>query len=155
VGDSVALSDDTAIMKAMVRKKSLWLIPDAWGWWVPRETWAAFLWRLYDRGPGTVEYHVFARRGWIFWSIMSGFILTLGWVAVFIDDPEAGTKLLLLATGLIALSARLFARNWAEAAKIAPLHVAVIFAVGFGVLKGLAVNTLRWLKGDLAWIKKA
>lgn len=149
VGGAKVFSDDTLVMKWMVEREPLQVDPRLWFWWVPRESVGGFLWRLFDRGPGMIEYHVWRRRGWIFNAIAAGLVLLAGWGAVLVINPGLGLKLFLLGVGLMALSSRCFAKTWRQSLRIAPLHVAVIFAVGFGVLWGLVHTTWRWIKGGL------
>ncbi|MGE0762276.1 MAG: glycosyltransferase family 2 protein [Bdellovibrionales bacterium] len=151
MGPTALLSDDTALMRRMVETQPLRLAPNLWYWWVPRETLSAFLWRLYDRGPGLVEYHVFQQRGWIFKAIVLGSMLLALWLSLLVAEPKVAFGALISTIILMALSARWLAQNWKEGLKLAPLHVAVLFAVGLGVLKGLAVNTVRWIKGEIKW----
>lgn len=150
-GNQTLLSDDTALLKIMVKTEPLRLCPPLWFWWYPRETWHEFLWRLYDRGPGMVEYHVWTERGWIFKSIVTGFLGLLFLIFLIMTGSPFVWPLIALVFLVCALSVIGLPGSWSMRIQLLPLHVATIFAVGLGILKGLLVNMNRWMKGELEW----
>jgi len=139
-------SDDTLLMKDMVATTPITIVPDVRVQWVPRETAGAFLARIWERGPGFVEYHVLQHRGRFFWMVVAGGVVFVGLAGVSFAVPPAG---LAIAGGTLlvtAASAALFAKSASEAVRMAPLHVAVVATFGGSVVRGLAVNALRGLK---------
>lgn len=132
-------SDDTYLMKEMVQTEPITIHPEIRIWWEPRDNWKKFLKALWDRGPGFAEYHVFERRGLLFWVVMSGLLALLAWLGLLIWKPLWGAIVFGVGMGLILLSAAAFARSPLEWIKIAPLHLGVICAYGFGALRGIWV----------------
>ena len=134
------LSDDTYLLKELVKACPILIYPDLRIDWIPRETAIEFLHRLWDRGPSFVEYHVFQRRGAFFWAVLSG--LTGGFILIILFAlwPRIALNLLLGIMGALFLSAGLFAKNPIEAVKLLPLHLGVIFSFGAGIIRGLWVN---------------
>lgn len=150
-GNQNLLSDDTALMKVMVKEVPLRLDPSLWIDWLPRETWREFIWRLYDRGPGLVEYHVFTQRGWIFKAILGGYCFLAGLGILSLLNIGLAFAVFQMTIFGIAMTAFFLGRNWRESLRLLALHVLVVFAVGLGVIKGTIINLNRWIKGELHW----
>jgi hypothetical protein len=138
-------SDDTLLMKDMVATTPITLHPSVRVSWVPRESARGFLARIWERGPGFVEYHVLEHRGRFFWIVVAGSVLLVGFVGVAVVAPPVAVAIAVGALGSTFLSTALFARSAREAIRMAPLHVAVVGTFGGSVLRGLAVNARRVL----------
>ena len=138
-------SDDTLLMKDMVATTPITLHPAVRVSWVPRDNARDFLARIWERGPGFVEYHVLEHRGRFFWIIAGGSVGLVGLVGVAVVAPPVAAAITVGAVGVAALSTALFARSAREAVRMAPLHVAVVATFGGSVLRGLAVNARRAL----------
>lgn len=136
-------SDDTLLMKDMVATTPITLAPDVRIQWVPRENARAFLWRIWERGPGFVEYHVLQHRGRFFWMVVAGGVAFVGLAATTIVVPPAGVAMAGLAFMVTTASTALFAKSAAEAVRMAPLHVATVATFGASVVRGLVVNARR------------
>jgi glycosyltransferase involved in cell wall biosynthesis len=145
--DPGLLSDDTFLMKEIVAKTPITLDPRVRVQWVPRENWRSFLARLWERGPGFVEYHVFEHRGAFFWAVVAGGIVFVGLAGLTVVAPPLGALAAAGSVVLTAASTALLARSPSEVLKLAPLHVAVVGTFGAAVLRGLVVNTKRALSG--------
>jgi glycosyltransferase involved in cell wall biosynthesis len=139
-------SDDTLLMKDMVAVTPITIHPDVRVSWVPRENARAFLARIWERGPGFVEYHLLEHRGRFFWFIVAGSVSVAGVLGVAIVAPPVALAVGGVSLGLTALSTALFARSAREAVRMMPLHVAVVGTFGGSVLRGLAVNARRALE---------
>ena len=139
----IALSDDTYLMKKIVGFTPIHIDPGLKILWYPRENAKDFLYRIYDRGPGFVEYHIFERQGFFFWIVMlSLFVISsLFGYALFFPKFILIFTLLICVLWLLLLS--LFAKSIREFFMLAPLHFGVFFAFGFGVINGLKVNIVR------------
>jgi glycosyltransferase involved in cell wall biosynthesis len=145
--DSDLLSDDTFLMRDMVAVRPMVVHPDVRVGWVPRETATEFIWRIWDRGPGFVEYHVFERRGGVyFWAVSAGMVATVGIVGLVAVAPPVGATVALGSVAAIAASTALIAKSPREFVTLAPLHTAVTLAFGAGVVRGIGVNALRVLR---------
>lgn len=132
-------SDDTFLMKEMVAFEPITIHPRIRFHWVPRDNWKRFLKALWDRGPGFAEYHVFEKRGILFAALMLGLMgIFLEFVLLFVS-PALALQIAAFAIALVLLSAWAFARSLMEWIRIAPLHLGVIVAYGFGALRGVWV----------------
>lgn len=140
------LSDDTFLMKRMVETCPITIHPQVRISWVPRETFSQFVWRIWDRGPGFAEYHVYERRGLLFWTVMGGLAALLGWLGLVFVQPWAALWVALVALGAIVLSTAAFAQSPLEFLQLIPLHVATFFAFAFGALRGIVVVAARKLR---------
>jgi glycosyltransferase involved in cell wall biosynthesis len=136
-GSENLLSDDTYLMKEILKSTPITIHPDLRILWYPRETAFDFLARLISRGPGTVEYHVYQHRGWIFKWILAGILGLIAWLIAVFWFPQWAGGALLAVLAIVPLSAGLFARSFGEWIKIAPLHLAAFLAFGSGILYGL------------------
>ena len=142
----VALSDDTYLMKKIVNFTPIHIDPGLRILWYPRENAKDFLHRLYDRGPGFVEYHIFERQGLFFWVVaLSLAVLSILFVYALLYPQIllAGTILIIALWLLLLLG---FVKSIREFLILIPLHVGVFFAFGFGVIYGIKVNVLRKLR---------
>lgn len=132
-------SDDTYLLKEMCAITPLIIHPKVRIEWEPRrETWK-FLKHLYDRGPGFAEYHVFERRGWLFYLVLIGFIGLLSVFLLMPFQPMISASVLLV--GLLALvgSTAIFSKNLYEFLKLAPLHTMSLIFYGLGAINGVRV----------------
>lgn len=150
LGSRQILSDDTLLLKKMLSRERLWINPKLRVHWEPRSNATAFLYRLFERGPGFVEYHIFQHRGRFFYLVLLSLILLSSWIWLLFAQPWLAGEIACAVLLLLGLSARLFAKSWEEFVKMAPLHVAVIFAFGLGVIYGLAYHFLSLARGTSA-----
>lgn len=139
-------SDDTLLMKDMVATTPITLHPDVRIQWVPRENARDFIARIWDRGPGFVEYHLLEHRGRFFWMVLAGGVVFVGLVGLSVAVPPAAVAICGGVLAATAASTALFAHSVGETIRMAPLHVAVVAAFGGSVLRGLAVNAARALR---------
>jgi glycosyltransferase involved in cell wall biosynthesis len=137
------LNDDTFLMKEMVKEAPLVVHPDIRIQWVPRETYGAFLLRLWERGPSFVEYHVFEHQGRFFWVVMAGLAAFAGWLALLIATPPLAAQVALGAVIASVASTAVFTLHPIEFLRLAPLHVGVLAVFSTGILRGLGVNLAR------------
>ncbi len=142
------LSDDTFLMRKMVETCPITIHPDVKISWVPRETFSQFVWRIWDRGPGFAEYHVYERRGPMFWAVAGGFAALLAWAVMLAVAPIPALLVAVIALGAVALSTAFFAQGPMEFVKMVPLHVATFFAFGMGALRGIVVVGVRKMKAS-------
>ncbi len=142
------LSDDTFLMKDMVQNQPLRVSPELWFWWRPRESAMAFFARLIERGPGLVEYHIFARPTWVGLVVMITWIIALANLALLILNAQAGLMMFLALVVLSAVSVLVFARTFLEVILLLPLHLGTIASTFLGTVWGLWVNGVRWIKGQ-------
>ncbi len=139
-------SDDTLLMKEMVKTEPI-LIDTALRFrWEPRSDLVSFLWRLIDRGPGFVEYHIIERKGLFFWVVMTGLVFLFAWILLAVYQPSLALKVLGISIVLLALSAFAFAKGIKEWLRIWSLHILVVFSFGIGVIWGLVFVGWRAIK---------
>lgn len=129
-------SDDTLLMKKMSGKEPIVVHPEFRIHWEPRDRAWDFLKHLYYRGPGLAEYHFFIRRGPLFYAVLAGAVFVSSVVGLLLTEPELGVGLLAAGLLLAFLSTAFLAKGFCEFAQLAPLHVAVMAAYGFGALRG-------------------
>lgn len=139
-------SDDTLLLREMLEFGPIFIDPQLKVDWEPRAELFSFLFRLFERGPGFVEYHVFTRPGrWAFAVLAALFALAL-WLGYALREPGHAFMLALLLIPVIALSGWPFAMDMRERLRILPLHLLVVLSFGLGVLYGLGVNILKSFK---------
>lgn len=132
-------SDDTLLMKEISRTEPFTVHPDFRIMWEPRDTWKVFLKHLYQRGPGFAEYHIFTRRGWMFYAVMIGILGLISLFLLLFIQPLLALATLAAALLLMILSTALFAKNLKEFILLAPLHVGSLLNYGFGAIRGIYV----------------
>lgn len=129
-------SDDTLLMRDLVKTEPMTVHPGYKIIWEPRDQFWPFLKHLYGRGPGLAEYHILNQRGWIFYAVaISTFILFL-WLLMLVVYPLAALQVALTIYLLLVLSTFLLTTNIVEFFKIAVLHSLVILFYGFGAIRG-------------------
>lgn len=141
--DQDLLSDDTFLMKRIVEEVPITIHPDVRVGWVPRETYRDFVWRIWDRGPQFVEYHVFEKRGVFFWATILGLATAAGVAVTIVVAPPVGLALAGAGVLAVAASTALLAKGPLEFVRLAPLHVGVAAAFGAGAVRGIVVNARR------------
>jgi glycosyltransferase involved in cell wall biosynthesis len=146
------LNDDNGLMKEMVNEAPLVVHPDLRIQWTPRESYGAFLARLWERGPSFVEYHVFERRGAFFWLVIAGLAASGAWVVLLVTAPLLALQLAVGALLLAAASTAVFTLHPVEFVRLVPLHTAVVLLFGSGIVRGIGVNLAR--KGTALFRKR-
>jgi len=132
-------SDDTYLLKEMTAKSPLIVHPNVRIEWEPRREWWKFLKHLYDRGPGFAEYHIFERRGWLFYLVMCGLLGLIGVAGLLFVQPVWALALLAAGVAAMFFSTLLFAKSIAEFFRLAPLHTLSLIAYGLGAVNGARV----------------
>lgn len=132
-------SDDTLVQKDLVALEPITLHPDFRVWWEPRNNLKAFLKHLYIRGPGFAEYHIFKKRGWLFWAFLSGLILLVAEITLLFLNPVLALIIAVTGLAVMALTAVPMAKSFREFLLIAPLHVASMIAYGVGAINGVKI----------------
>lgn len=140
------LSDDTLLLKHIAKDVDITIEPTVRINWVPRETWLEFLWRIWDRGPGFAEYHVFERQGLFFWVTAFGVVTAASVLALLVVVPPIGLPVTLAVLGGAALSTAAFAKSPKEFVKLAPLHTAVLSTFLAAAVRGTCVIAGRKLR---------
>jgi len=127
-------SDDTYLMRDLVSVMPILVTSDFYFLWSPRRSLIPFLLRLWERGPGFAEYHIFEVRGAFFKVVILGIIfLFVNGLTLFIS-PASGAWLSLFALFALFFSSVFFSKSVAEFIRLAPLHVASLIAYGAGIL---------------------
>lgn len=130
-------SDDTRLLKHICNKTSIYVTSALNFNWHPRRSWRAFLSRLFERGPGFIEYHVLHQRGLYFYLFLGALIFALLTLSMIFILPTLGFSLLVLGISSLSLSTFLFAHSTLEAIKLMPLHVLAISFYFLGAISGL------------------
>jgi glycosyltransferase involved in cell wall biosynthesis len=148
------LNDDTALLRHIVETHPIHVRPDFEFYWFPRRSLGGFLARIWERGPSSVEYHVFESRGTYFRVLCFAGLMAVLQVVLAITGPQivslssARIAAALAATdvAVLLLTTALFARGAMEFVVLAPLHLAVVLIAGASVLRGVIVVLLRRAK---------
>lgn len=141
------LSDDTALLHAMVRLQPFYRTSDLFVYWSPRRSLPSFLGHLFfTRGPNFVDYHIFEHRGR--WSLLFfiGLTALIGAMASAWISPLLFFGLVFAGVLGVGLSIFLFTRKLGEAFRLAPLHLLVILSYGLGALWGIVTVSGRRLR---------
>lgn len=133
------LSDDTMLMKSMVSTCPITIHPNVRVQWIPRETFGAFVYRIWERGAYFAEYHLFERRGLFFKLFVVEVVLLAMWLALTVAAPILGLEVALGALALLALSTILITRSPLEFIRLVPLHMVIALTFAFGALRGWLV----------------
>lgn len=136
------LNDDTALLKMLVQRADIRVEPALAVFWHPRQELRPFLGRLWERGPSFVEYHVFLHQGFFFYVVFFSLAALLAIGAISIWHP----LLALVAIASIGATTALFSRTPTEFIRLLPLHTLVVLTFGVGVLRGLWINSLRFIR---------
>ncbi len=139
-------SDDTLLQKDIAARIAIHVPSYLWVHWSPRRSLVPFLLRLFERGPGFVEYHVFVRRGLYFWLFLLSTAIFLATLSLFILKPLLGLFLTAMFTIALFFTTLFFSRSLKEFVKLAPLHVLSIASYFFGAFWGLFVVTIKKLQ---------
>lgn len=132
-------SDDTLVQKDLVALEPITMHPDFRIWWEPRDEAKKFLKHLYARGPGFAEYHIFKRRGWLFYAFLCGVLFCAGDLILFFYEPLWALGLIALVLLAMASTTLFMARSVKEFLILAPLHTASMIAYGLGAIKGIFI----------------
>ena len=129
-------SDDTLLMSQMVKYETMTVHPEFVLMWEPRNQTKDFLKHLYYRGPGLAEYHIFHKRGALFYAILAGALYVMLILSMLFVQPLLALSLTFLGLLAAMMSTVFLTRNPKEFITLAPLHAGVIAAYGFGALRG-------------------
>lgn len=132
-------SDDTLIQKDLVALEPIVVHPEFRVWWEPRDRAKAFLKHLYIRGPGFAEYHIFKKRGWLFYAFLSGIVVLIGVLWLLIFEPFWALSLIALVLLAMASTTALIAKSVKEFLVLAPLHTASMISYGIGAINGIRI----------------
>lgn len=130
-------SDDTKLMKEIVQHEPIVIVPSVKIFWTPRETLGDFLWRLIQRGPGFVEYHIFERQGQFFWIVTLALLFLVASTAAIAAHPEFFWRYLFFTTATLGATAFFFGKTVTESLKMIPLHLLVVGSFAAGVIWGI------------------
>ena len=149
------LSDDNALIKRIVTECPILFNPEFYILWEPRKNFFSFVLRMFERGPGFVEFHVFKNKGTYFYIVLVGLISLLGLVTIIFNDLSLS---IMISTSLlfgIALSTIFFSRSVKEFFLLLPIHVGTIIFFGLGIIWGLILNSWKYIKtrGSLGYSK--
>ena len=135
-GDRALASDDTFLLRELVQLRPIYVQAAWFVQWEPRQSLGAFLKRLWDRGPGFVEYHVVAKPGVYF------DVLRVAAAYLVLSLILKNAYMLAAIPIVLLLSTATFARGPLEFVKLAPLHLLTCVAAAAGVGHGLVRLTV-------------
>lgn len=139
----VPLHDDGPVLEKLVERQPVCIHPHLRIAWVPRETLAGFLGRLWERGPSFAEEHLFRKRGKFYWSVWSVFIFLATALLCGFWDNDIWFFMVKILITLSVFSAFLLSFDAFTVVKILPLHLLVIFTFGFAIVRGIFVQWVR------------
>lgn len=138
-------SDDIFLLRYFAEKMGIYVQESYYISWEPRQTLKDFLFRMWERGPGFVEYNFLHQKGryWKFfqaciWSLGSILLLVIIWPSLWL--PLLATGLIIGLGGILYQSQR-FSRGIFETLKLFPLHAGVGLFFAAGVFYGLVFHT--------------
>ncbi len=131
------LSDDRALIKVICEMEKIWVTDQLEVIWRPRQTLSEYIFRIWERGPTFVAYHVYDPGSHLKWPIFLGLVILLLNLLIMIFNSSVWPSFALIQFTLIAMTVIFFTRNPIEIIKLTGLHLAVVFTFGFGVLWGL------------------
>lgn len=143
-------SDDIFLLRYFAERSGIWVHASYFISWEPRQKLRDFLWRMWERGPGFVEYNFLHQKGryWVFFQACIGglaviLLLVILWPGLWLS--LLGT---IAVTGLAGVfyQCRRFSHGWLECLKLFPLHAAVGLFFAAGVFYGLVFHA--------GWVKK-
>jgi glycosyltransferase involved in cell wall biosynthesis len=145
------LSDDTALLRQIVRTHPIHVRPDFEFFWFPRRTLAGFLGRIWTRGPSSVEYHLFDARGAYFRlfllvsAALAGQALFVGFLPHLASWSvlEATVLVVIADVAVVVLTTALFAKGVGDFIVLAPLHLLVVVVAGTSVFWSVAAQLAR------------
>ena len=143
----VPLSDDREVILAICKKNNIWVTQELSVLWWPRQNLKDFLARLWERGVTFVEYHVFSHQTFLAMPVYLGIVILFLNFASLFYLPSFFLPFFLLEITLIGFSTFWLTWNIKDFFKLLPLHFLVVFVFGLGVVRGLAVNTIRMFQG--------
>lgn len=148
LGPGEVLADDTLLLHKLVQAHPLYVTGRFSFAWEPRQNLPDFLWRLFDRGPGFVQYHFLEQQTRFFAATLAAFLFAIlgmaaSWFALQSLWPGL-LILLLLGSGSVLL----ITRRPLEVLRLAPLHTLVLASFTAGVFYGLAY--CLWRKNKMA-----
>ncbi len=137
IGTSEVMADDTLLIKDIIQRHPLYVTSEFQFAWEPRQSLSEFLLRLFDRGPGFVQYHFFKNQTRFFYGSLMALFFTL-FVLVF-SYVQGGSLLpgifLILSAG--GFSIMLVTKNPSEVSKLFFLHLLVLISFSSGVIYGV------------------
>ena len=134
------LNDDRALIQEIVKIEKIWVTEKLEVIWRPRQEIRSFLYRLWERGPSFVSYHVYGPGSPLKWFVYLGLITVVANLFTLMSAPVFWTKLACLQLFILAATIILFTRSPKEIIKLSGLHIMVILFFGMGILKGLLVE---------------
>lgn len=136
-------SDDTFLLKELLKFDRLVVDPSLRILWEPRADYKSFLLRLWERGPSFVEYHVFETQKKFFWIVMAALALLAYWIQITLSNPTAGASIAAATVAITGLTTFAFTRKLREVVRMIPLHIFVIIFFGAGIIRGIFENSWK------------
>lgn len=138
--DRTLKSDDTYLLKVIAAKSPIWV--DA-RWriiWEPRQDLNEFLDRLWERGPGFAEYHIFAHKGLYFKVVTAALSYLLLNILLLLFLPIYGKYIFTLTMLGALLSTALISKSVREFFRMCPLHVMVCGVAVLSIIRGIYIH---------------
>lgn len=133
-------SDDTFLMREIVKSTPIWVHDSLSIDWEPRQQFWPFLKRLWERGPQFAEYHVIHRQGFYFYLFIIWSLIVFATLTLIVIRPIAGLTVFAAELVLLIFSTAIFSRTPVEFLRMIPIHVGTVLAYGLGAIYGVAVN---------------
>ena len=146
LGSVKIMADDTLLIQEIVQKHPIYVTSEFQFGWEPRQNLSEFLVRLFDRGPGFVQYHFFKQRTRFFYASLLAF--TFGIFVLWGSWVQSSSLLpgLLSLIAIAGFSLILVTRNIFEFLKMFFLHILVLISFSAGILYGIVYCLLHLKK---------
>jgi hypothetical protein len=130
-------SDDIFIMKYIAERGGIYSQDSYYLEWEPRQNLKEFLGRMWERGPGFVEYNLLHNKG-KYWKIFLA-VATLGILLLGASFYQPSIFLVGVLAGFLAVGYQVlkFARTTGEFLRLLPLHFLVVCFFSLGIIYGL------------------
>lgn len=138
-------NDDRHLIREICNISKIFVTDKLLVYWKPRQSLGEFLYRLWEKRGGFVEYHFIGTKTPLTVGVWVGILSLLINVAILIFLPQDFGALALLELILIALSVLVFAKSAKEFFLLAPLHVLVVLSFGAGVVVALVGHYFKKL----------
>lgn len=138
------LSDDIFLLKFLAEKRGVFVSPTYTIDWEPRQNLLEFAMRMFERGPGFVEYNLVNVRSRFFRIFFIGLLLVCSFYFLLVWFGQ-GFWFSILLLGSLLFSVLLwqafsFCKTLQEFARLLPLHVVVVGMLSLGIGWGVLVQ---------------
>jgi glycosyltransferase involved in cell wall biosynthesis len=129
-------SDDIFIMKYIAERGGTWVQDSYFIEWEPRQNLKEFMMRMWERGPGFVEYNLLHTKGY-YWKIFVAVgVVTAALIVLSFYEPFALLGAVLLGFLAVGYQVVRFSKSFMEFLRLFPMHFLVVCFFSAGIIYG-------------------